>query len=148
MKHNPMQSLINLAQMRQEARLKQLGHLLAAGRSQEEKLALLQNYRKDYQAKLTAGSQRGIAPHELANFKQFMDQLELAILRQDDSFTQSLTQSEYGRQRWQESLRALRSFETLLERRARTARNAQSRREQASDDEVAARQMICASISK
>ena len=59
MKHNPMQSLINLAQMRQEARLKQLGHLLAAGRSQEEKLVLLQNYRRDYQAKLTAGSQRG-----------------------------------------------------------------------------------------
>lgn len=142
MKHNPMQTLVHLAQTRQEAALKQLGDLLTAGRSQEEKLTLLQNYRKDYQARLAAGAQRGIAPHELANFKLFMDQLELAILQQDDSFTQSLTQSDYGRQRWQESLRALRSFETLLDRRARTARQAESRREQAQDDEVAARKMI------
>lgn len=148
MKHNPMQTLVHLAHTRQEAALKQLADLLAAGRSQEEKLALLQNYRKDYQARLAADTHRGIAPHELANFKQFMDQLELAVLQQDDSLTQSLTQSANGRQRWQESLRALRSFETLLERRARIARQAESRREQARDDEVAARHMICASISK
>ena len=54
MKHNPMQSLSNLAQTRQEAALKQLGHVRAAARSQEENLVLLQNYRRDYPAKLTA----------------------------------------------------------------------------------------------
>jgi flagellar FliJ protein len=148
MKNDPMQTLVNLAQTRQEAALKQLGDLLANSRSQEEKLALLQNYRNDYQARLASDARRGIAPQELANFKQFIGQLELAVLQQDDSLTRSLTQTENGRKRWQESLRALRSFEAILDRRARAARVADSRREQARDDEFASRLVATASNSK
>jgi flagellar FliJ protein len=148
MKHDPMQTLVNLAQTRQETALKQLADLLAASRSQEEKLALLKNYRNDYQAKLAADTHRGIAPQDLANFRQFIGQLEIAVLQQGDTVTRSLTQAENGRRRWQASLQALRSFEAILDRRARAARQSETRRDQARDDEFASRLVSSASSGK
>lgn len=148
MKNNPMQTLVNLAQTRQEAALKQLADLLAASRSQEEKLALLQHYRDDYQARLAADAHRGIAPEQLANFRQFIGQLELAVRQQGDTVTRSLGQAEQGRQRWQASMQALRSFEALLDRRAKAARQAETRRDQARDDEFASRLVASASSAK
>jgi flagellar FliJ protein len=143
-----MQTLVNLAQTRQETALKQLADLLAVSRSQEEKLALLKNYRNDYQAKLAADTQRGIAPQELSNFRQFIGQLELAVLQQGDTVTRSMAQAEGGRQRWQASLQALRSFEAILDRRARAARQTETRRDQARDDEFASRLVSSASSGK
>ncbi len=148
MKNNPMQTLVDLARTKQEKALKTLADLLTASRSHEEKLALLKNFRNDYQAKLAADTQRGIAPQELANFRQFIGQLEMAVMQQGDTVTRSLTQTEQGRRHWQASLQALRSFEALLERRAKTVRQAETRRDQARDDEFASRLVASASNGK
>jgi flagellar biosynthesis chaperone FliJ len=59
-----------------------------------------------------------------------------------------MAQAEGGRQRWQASLQALRSFEAILDRRARAARQTETRRDQARDDEFASRLVSSASSGK
>lgn len=140
MSRNPLQTLVDLARIREEASLKRLADLLADCRTQKDQLELLQNYRTDYQSRLTANGKRGIAPLELANFRRFMAQLDLAVSKQGGTLARAEVRSVQGRLSWHEALRELRSFETLLERREQAARVQQTRRAQAGDDETAARQ--------
>ena len=139
MSRNPMQTLVELARTREEAALKRLAGLLADCRTQKDQLELLQNYRTDYQSRLTANGKRGIAPLELANFRRFMAQLDMAVSKQGSSLSRAEERSVQGKLSWHEALRELRSFETLLERREAAARVLQTRRAQASEDETAAR---------
>jgi flagellar FliJ protein len=139
MKHNPMQTLTEMAQSRQDTALKQLAGLLTDCRTQEEKLALLEAYRRDYLARFTADRERGISPAALSNFEKFMKQLDAAIAAQGGNLANSQTRVTGGRERLQDAMRRLRSFETLLERRASETRRRESRRTQASEDEIAAR---------
>lgn len=139
MKPDPLLSLVELAQARQESALKRLGELLSESRTHDEKLELLSNYRLDYQARLAATWQRGAETPVLANFQQFMVQLERAVAQQGQACAKSRARLELGREDWHAAIQRLRSFELLLARRAAGQRTIAARRAQAGMDELSAR---------
>lgn len=139
MKRDPLTSLVELAQARQETTLKRLGELLAESRDDDAKLDLLASYRLDYQARLATTWRDGAAAPVLVNFQRFMAQLESAVAQQGRATAKSHARLERGRQDWHAAIRKLRSFELLLARRAAGQRIVAARRAQAGMDELSAR---------
>lgn len=134
-----MHTLVELAQSRRDTARKQLAGLLAESRSQRDKLGLLESYQQDYQARLSTGLRQGMDAPVLANFRQFMAQLEQAVQQQGAAVAGSQCRLEHGRDAWHESERRLQTFELLLSRRTAAQQRLNERRIQSGHDEIAAR---------
>ena len=139
MKSNPMQTLVELAQVHESNALKRLASRLAQCRSEEEKFLLLQGYRNDYCVRFSNARQAGMNVPAISNFMQFMNQLEAALGQQKRQVDLSQRQIEDERDAWQQSRRRLQGFESLLKRRQASDRLVEARRAQSGEDEFAAR---------
>jgi len=132
-------NLVDFARTKEEAALKHLAKLFAECRNQEDKLALLETYRNDYEMRLVTVRQSGMDGAALANYLHFMRQLDLALKQQHEQTNLSRLQLQAGREHWDSAQRRLRSFESLLSRRIATNRSQEARRDRVQEDEIAAR---------
>ena len=96
----PLQPLLDLANNKMDDAARKLGELIASEHAVEEKLALLVEYRKEYQARFVETARNGIGPDAWRNFSAFLVKLDDAIAHQQRIVSDSKRRVEQGQQNW------------------------------------------------
>jgi flagellar FliJ protein len=130
-----LQPLMNLAQHQNDAATRKLGQLNKLQQDAQEKLAALQQYRKDYQTRLHEAAQNGMGPTELRNFQMFINKLDEAINQQLRNVQQSQASTQIGRGVFDSTQRKLKSFDTLQQRHFDAQNKIAAKQEQKTLDE-------------
>jgi len=130
-----LQPLLNLAQMNNESATRKLGQLNKQQHETQNKLEVLQQYRKDYQDRLQASSQQGMDPALLRNFQEFIYKLDAAIAQQRNAVEQSKLSTQAGRGDFSDTQRKLKSFDTLQQRHLEEQHKIEAKQEQRAMDE-------------
>lgn len=131
----PLQPLLNLAQTKSEAAIRRLGQLNKQQHDAQTQLETLQQYRRDYQARMQESSQAGMDPILLRNFQEFIYKLDAAIAQQLKAVEQTQLSTQKGRGEFTNTQRKLKSFDTLQQRHIETEQKTESKQEQRAADE-------------
>ncbi len=134
-----LQPLINLAKHQNDSATHKLGQLNKQQHGAQSKLEMLQQYRKDYQARMQESTKNGIDPAELRNFQGFINKLDEAISQQLKLVGQSKVSTQVGRGEFDTARRKLKSFDTLQQRHIETQKKVAEKSEQKSQDEHSSR---------
>ncbi|OGS90554.1 MAG: flagellar export protein FliJ [Gallionellales bacterium GWA2_60_18] len=134
-----LQAVMNLAEHRNEEATRKLGQLNRKQQSAQEKLDMLREYRKDYQAKLQESIRNGMTPAELRNFEQFIGKIDEAISQQIMAVEHSKTSAKNGRDEFDATRRKLQSFDKLQQRHLEAQKKIAAKSEQKTLDEHAGR---------
>lgn len=134
-----LDTLIELATTETDEAAKRLGQAVRACEDTEQKLALLLQYRDDYQARLQLGMAAGLSAMAYRNFQLFLDKLDSAIAGQQKIVDDARQRMQNERGAWQNSERKRMSYGTLAERAEKTELDKQNKREQKLMDEYATR---------
>lgn len=130
-----MQSLLNLAQIKNDSATRRLGELSRQQHDTQAQLETLQQYRRDYQARMQSASQQGTNPALLRNFQEFIYKLDAAIVQQLGIVEQCKLSMQTGRGEYANSQRKLKSFDTLQQRHFEQEHKVEAKLEQKSMDE-------------
>lgn len=130
-----LQPLMNLAQHQSDSATRKLGQLNQKQQSAQEKLEILQQYRRDYQTRLQESTQTGMNPAELRNFQQFINKLDEAIHQQLNAVEQSKMSTQAGRSEFDTTQRKLKSFDMLQQRHIEEQKKVAEKSEQKALDE-------------
>lgn len=136
---HPLEFLHSRAEEATQEAMRKLATSIANCNASENRLALLQRYRDEYEAKLTAATRIGISATELANFRNFLGRLEQAIGQQNADVAHCRQTVTLAQQQWQAMQRQERSYAVLNERREHRLHAAAERIEQKQNDEYALR---------
>ncbi len=121
--------------MKNESATRKLGQLNKQQHDSQSKLAVLQQYRKDYQDRLQAASKQGMDPALLRNFQEFIYKLDAAIAQQSNAVEQSKLSTQRGRGEFSTTQRKLKSFDTLQQRHVEEQHRVEAKLEQRAMDE-------------
>ena len=77
----PLQPLLDLANSRMDDAARKLGELIASEQAVEDKLKLLQAYRKEYQDRFVEAARNGIGPDAWRNFSAFLGKLGITVFK-------------------------------------------------------------------
>jgi flagellar FliJ protein len=135
----PLQTLLNLAQSKNDEATRRLGELNKKQHDMQTQLEALQQYRKEYQMRMQATSQGGMDPMLLRNFQEFIYKLDAAIAQQSRAVEQSRLSAQTGRGEFTSARRKLKSFDTLQQRHVETQQKIESKQEQRTTDEHTSR---------
>lgn len=130
-----LQPLLNLAQIKNESATRRLGQLNKQQHETQTQLETLQQYRRDYLARLQASSQNAMDPALLRNFQEFINKLDTAIAQQLKAVEQSKLSTQIGRSEFNATQHKLKSFDTLQQRHIETQHKAEAKLEQRAMDE-------------
>ena len=131
----PLQTLLNLAQNKNEEATRRLGQLNKQQHDAQAQLEMLHQYRREYQDRMQSASQEGMNPALLKNFQEFIYKLDAAIAQHTMTVEQSKLSTQMGRSEYTSTQRKLKSFDTLQQRHAETQIKAQAKQEQLATDE-------------
>src|SRR6202008_1687494 len=106
---------------------------------QEAKLALLLQYRDEYQERLRRAKQRGLDGLALRNFHDFLDRLGDALIEPRATVMHAKKSVERGRDEWRTLDQRSRAYDTLSQRFDSAARRRAATAEQKQQDAHAAR---------
>jgi len=126
---------MNLARHQNDSATRKLGQLNKQQHNAQSKLEVLQQYRRDYQARLQESTQNGINPAELRNFQEFINKLDEAIGQQLKTVNLSKASTQAGRGEFDTAQRKLKSFDTLQQRHIETQKIIAGKSEQTALDE-------------
>ena len=128
-----------VADIRTDTAAANLGTLMQNLQRQEAKLALLLQYREEYQERLRLANQRGLDGLALRNFHDFLERLERALAEQRASVAHAQRSVERGRDEWRSADQRSRAYDTLSQRFDKAARHRANTAEQKQQDAHAAR---------
>ena len=128
-----------VADIRTDTAAANLGALMQNLQRQEAKLALLLQYRDEYQERLRRAKQRGLDGLALRNFHDFLDRLEHALIEQRATVAHAQRSVERGRDEWRSADQRSRAYDTLSQRFDSAARRRAEAAEQKQQDAHAAR---------
>src|SRR6478672_13599697 len=128
--HSALDTLIDLATGETDEAAKRLGHAIRACNDTEQKLAMLLQYRDDYNARFRAGLEAGISAMSYRNFQGFLDKLDSAIAGQQQIVADAKRRVETERGVWQASERKRMSYGTLATRAEKEEQKRQDKRDQ------------------
>lgn len=131
----PLQTLLNLAQNKNEEATRRLGQLNKQQHDAQSQLEMLYQYRREYQARMQSASREGMNPALLKNFQEFIYKLDAAIAQQTKTVEQSTLSTQMGCNEFTSTQRKLKSFDTLQQRHVETQIKAQAKQEQRATDE-------------
>ncbi len=134
-----LQPLLDLARTRADDAARELGELLAAERSVEEKLNLLENYRNEYLQRFAEAAREGLTPDAWRNYSAFIVRLDEAVAAQRTVVEQSRARTAEVQQTWVEQRNRLKAFDTLSQRHQNMLARMAAKAEQRMSDEHAAR---------
>ncbi|HQS57098.1 MAG: flagellar export protein FliJ [Gallionellales bacterium 35-53-114] len=134
-KHFSLQPLVHLARQKHDAAIKKLGLLNHNQQTAQGKLDMLQQYRKDYQAKMHEAEKGGMTLEDLRNYQDFIYRLDDAIKQQTAVVAQAQVSVQNGRGELTETQRRMKSFDTLAQRHSETERKLEAKIEQKMQDE-------------
>lgn len=104
------------------------------------KLAQLDTYRLEYEARFAERSQTGMSAAQWVDFKKFIARIAEAVQMQQKEVEMAEQHSRFEREKWQEEHKQVAAFDKLIERERLQAALKEAKREQKSTDEFAARQ--------
>ena len=134
-----LQTVLELMQTRADDATQNLARLIANERDAKNKLEMLQQYRDEYALRFRQMAQNGLTQSEWRNYQEFLNRLDEAIDSQRQTLTQQKQRTAAGQAQWQQQQKKLKAFNTLSERHYANENALESKREQKTQDEVAAR---------
>ena len=134
-----LQPLVHLAKQKNEAAIKNLGKLNQQHQSAQDKLAMLQQFRRDYQDKFQEAARNGMAPMDLRNFQDFIYRLDQAIEQQQGVLEHHTLSVDTGRMELKDAQRKMQSFDTLAQRHVEVEKKLEVKAEQKMQDEHSGR---------
>lgn len=139
MKAFPLQSLLELSQTRMDDAARRLGQLLASEQEVEKTLALLEQYREEYDARFREAAQAGLSRDEWGNYQSFLGRLDEAIAQQRSLVAASKQRTVDGQREWLDKRNRVKAFDTLSQRHTANEAQGAARTEQRAQDEHAAK---------
>ncbi len=131
----PLEILKALSQRRNDQATRQLGKSNRRFQDEQDKLSLLENFRKDYQVRYDAACQQGGASDTLTNFCHFLERLDEAIHQQMGVLEQIRQQVRHHQGYVRHTHRQVQSMAVLSDRHEAREQQAQLREEQKMTDE-------------
>ena len=135
----PLQSVLDLSQMKLEEASRRLGELISGERRASERLGLLIQYRDEYRVRFLDAARDGLGREQWHNFQQFLSQLDTAIGQAQEMLSQSHELTATGQREWLDHRGRVKAFDTLALRHHTRVAYEESHREQKILDEHAAR---------
>jgi len=135
----PLQSLLDLSQLRLDEAGRRLGELISGEQEATKRLELLIEYRSEYQARFVAAAQAGLGPREWQNFRSFLHRLDEAVTQAEALAAQSRQRTASGQKEWLTKRGKVQAFDTLAQRHQKQLDHQETRREQKASDEHSAR---------
>ncbi|MBI3525154.1 MAG: flagellar export protein FliJ [Betaproteobacteria bacterium] len=135
----PLQTLLDLSQLRMDDAARQLGELLAGEQEAGARLILLQEYRAEYHERFAVALRNGIGRDAWNNFQAFLGRLDDAIAQAHALVLQSKQRTAAGQREWVDKRGRVQAFDTLSQRHHNREQSAANRQEQKAQDEHAAR---------
>lgn len=139
MKAFPLQSLLDLSQTRMDDAARKLGQLLASEQEVEKTLALLDQYRDEYEARFRQAARDGLSRDEWANYQSFLGRLDEAIAQQRALVEASRQRTVDGQREWLDKRNRVKAFDTLSQRHKASEVRSEAKTEQRDQDEHAAK---------
>lgn len=135
----PLQSLLDLSQLRLDEAERKLGQLVAGEQEASRRHGLLLQYREEYRARFVVAAQDGLRPSEWQNYSRFLARLDEAINQANSAMHQTRQQTVAGQQEWVSKRGRVKAFDTLSDRHKSRVAYQDQRQEQKGSDEHAAR---------
>lgn len=135
----PLQTLLELSQLRMDESAKRLGELLAGEQEAGARLILLQQYRNEYNERFVAAAQVGIGRDAWSNYQSFLARLDDAIVQAQAMVDQSKRRTADGQRELAAKHGKVKAFDTLSQRHRSRELGVENRKEQKAQDEHAAR---------
>lgn len=135
-----LDTLIELASRQSDEAAQRLGQAMRTCQDTEQKLAMLLQYREEYDSRLQAGLAAGISISGYRNFQLFLEKLDAAIAGQQRLVQDAQRRMAAQRGEWHACERKRVSFDTLATRHQQAALKKEGRRDQKMMDEFATRQ--------
>lgn len=134
-----LQPLLDLSKLRLDEATRELGQLIAGEQEASRRLAILTQYRDEYQARFRAAAQQGISREEWSNYTSFLARIDDAIVPAAQSVTLTQQRTLVGKQNWVGKQGRVRAFDTLADRHRARLAGEQNKAEQKLSDELGAR---------
>jgi flagellar FliJ protein len=135
----PLQSILDLSQLRLDEATRRLGELIAGEQQAEERLRLLVDYRAEYHARFLEAAKGGLGRESWQNFQTFFGRLDAAIEQAGAMAEASRQRTAAGKDEWLDKRGRVKAFDTLAQRHRTRVDHAELKREQKSLDEHSAR---------
>lgn len=135
----PLQSLLDLSQLRLDEATRRLGELISGEQEASQRLELLTQYRAEYQERFVTAAQSGLSPKEWQNYRNFLQKLDDAVTQAGVMASQSKQRTAAGQQEWLTKRGKLKAFDTLSQRHQSRLDLAENRQQQKAADEHTAR---------
>lgn len=135
----PLQTLLDLSQLKLEESTRRLGELISGEQQASKRLALLGDYRDEYQNRFLDAARNGLTQDQWRNYQAFLGKIEEAIGQARAIVEQSRAQTAAGQLEWIDKRSQVKTYDTLSERHATRQRYAAEKLEQKTQDEHAAR---------
>ncbi len=139
MKAFPLQSLLDLSNVRMDDAAHKLGQLLASEQEVGKTLDLLEQYREEYEARFRQAAQNGLTREEWGNFQSFLGRLDEAIAQQRALVDASKQRTVDGQKEWLDKRNRVKAFDTLSQRHKANEIRSEAKTEQRTQDEHAAK---------
>lgn len=134
-----LQPLLDLSKLRLDEATRELGQLIAGEQEASRRLALLTQYRDEYQARFRAAAERGLGPAEWTNYGTFLARIDDAIVPAAQAVALNQQRTLAGKQDWVGKQGRVRAFDALADRHRAMVANQESKAEQKINDEHGAR---------
>ena len=139
MKAFPLQSLLDLSQTRMDDAARRLGQLLASEQEVEKTLALLEQYREEYEVRFRQAAQTGLTREEWGNYQSFLGRLDEAVSQQRVLVEASKQRTVDGQKEWLDKRNRVKAFDALSQRHKANEAQGAAKSEQRAQDEHAAK---------
>ncbi|MDP1651779.1 MAG: flagellar export protein FliJ [Rhodocyclaceae bacterium] len=139
MKAFPLQSLLDLSNVRMDNAASKLGQLLASEQEVGKTLALLEQYRDEYETRFRLAAQNGLSREEWGNYRSFLGRLDEAISQQRALVEASKQRTVGGQKEWLDKRNQVKAFDTLSQRHKAKEVRSEARTEQRDQDEHASK---------
>lgn len=131
----PLQSILDLSQMRLDEATRRLGELISGEQRAAQQLDVLIQYRDEYHARFLEAARAGLNRDQWRNYQSFLERLDAAIGQANDLVAQSRSRTAAGQQDWLHKRGRLKAFDTLAQRHQVRVDHAEARQEQKELDE-------------
>ena len=115
-KNFPLQSILDLSQMRLDEATRRLGELIADQEKAAGRMDLLVQYREEYYGRFMAAARDGLSPEQWRNYQTFLTKLDQAIGQAEQMMSQSKQMTAAGQQDWLSKRGKVKAFDTLAAR--------------------------------
>lgn len=132
-----MQPVLRIAEMREQAAVKELGNAQRYLKEQEDRLAELQGYQAEYARNFQDLGSKGISAARFQELQRFMANLTQAIEQQQQMVHNAARACVQKKQLWQQAYGKSKSLDKVVERYSEQELYEQGQREQKAADEMA-----------